>query len=98
MVKMVGLMANVTAVALTRHPFLNHDLARSIVMPDDHHPIGRRPDPERINLGRIHSDSNSDRADLTALDASGVGPTTALGDRRECVPCVRVWTLAFLFR
>jgi hypothetical protein len=25
-------------------------------MPDDHHPLDRRPDPERVDLGRIQSD------------------------------------------
>ena len=25
-------------------------------MPDDHHPLDRRPDPERVDLGRIQTD------------------------------------------
>ena len=27
-----------------------------VPMPDDHHPLDRRPDPERVDLGRIQTD------------------------------------------
>ena len=52
-------------------------------MADDYHPLDRRPNPERIDLGAI-------KADLEFLIRAGravpqgAGPQTALHDDRKC--------------
>ena len=51
-------------------------------MPDDYYLLVPRPDPERIDLGRIQTDLEFGSNRLSALDPAGVGPATAPRNHR----------------